>query len=38
MMEGKTSCEFGAGGVASLITNRGEVAEAADKNHGAFLF
>jgi hypothetical protein len=38
MMEGKTSCEFGAAGVASLITNLGGAAVAADKSNGAYLF
>jgi hypothetical protein len=38
MMEGKTSCKFGAAEVACLITNLGRAAAAADKSNGAYLF
>jgi hypothetical protein len=38
MMEGKSSCEFGAMGVTSLTTNLGGVAVAADESNGAYLF
>ncbi len=38
MMEWKTSCEFGAMGVASLNTNLGGAAAAADESNGVYLF
>ncbi len=37
MMERKTSCEFGAAEVASLITNLRGAAAAVDKSNGAYL-
>jgi hypothetical protein len=38
MMEWKTSCEFGAAGVASLNTDLGGVAAATYESNGAYLF
>jgi hypothetical protein len=38
MMEGKTSCEFGAAGVASLINNLGGAAAAVDESNGVYPF
>jgi hypothetical protein len=38
MMEWKSSCEFGAVGVASLNTDLGGAAAAMDESNGAFLF
>ncbi len=38
MMKWKTSCEFGAAGVASLNTDTGGGVVAADESNGAYLF